>query len=59
MLKYREVPAAALAGALWLAATMAGAQSAGNSGSIHGAITDQTGAVVPNATVQIDAVVAC
>ena len=53
MLKYRELPAAALAGALWLAATMAGAQSAGNSGSIHGAITDPTGAVVPNATVQI------
>jgi hypothetical protein len=53
MLRSRRVYAAVLAGALWHAATMAGAQSAGNSGSIHGAITDPTGAVVPNATVQI------
>ncbi len=53
MLRSLRVYAAVLAGALWLAATVAGAQSAGNSGSIHGAITDPTGAVVPNATVQI------
>jgi hypothetical protein len=53
MLRCRRVYAAALAGALWLPATVAGAQSAGNSGSIHGSITDPTGAVVPNATVQI------
>ena len=43
MLRCRQVYAAALAGAFWLAATVAGAQSTGNSGSIHGAITDPTG----------------
>jgi hypothetical protein len=53
MLRSRRVYAAVLAGAIWLAATMAGAQSAGNSGSIHGTVTDSTGAVVPHATVQI------
>lgn len=53
MLRCRQVYAAALAGTLGLAATMARAQSAGNSGSIYGAITDPTGAVVPNATVRI------
>jgi hypothetical protein len=53
MLRYHRVHAAALAGALWLAATFARAQSAGNSGSIHGTVTDPTGAVVPHATVQI------
>jgi hypothetical protein len=53
MMRYRQVYTAALAGAIWLAAAMAGAQSAGNSGSIHGTVTDPTGAVVPHATVQI------
>jgi hypothetical protein len=38
---------------LFLMATLALAQSAGNSGSINGTVVDPTGAVVPNATVEI------
>ncbi len=43
----------AVLAALCLAVTVAGAQSAGNSGSINGSVVDPTGAVVPNATVEI------
>jgi hypothetical protein len=39
--------------ALSLAVTVAGAQSAGNSGSINGSVVDPTGAVVANAKVEI------
>ena len=42
-----------LAGALCVGTCFAGAQSAGNSGSIGGTVADSTGAVVPNATVEI------
>ncbi len=38
---------------LFLIATSSLAQSAGNSGSINGTVEDPTGAVVPNATVEI------
>ena len=37
----------------FLISTLALAQSAGNSGSISGTVLDPTGAVVPNATVEI------
>jgi hypothetical protein len=37
----------------FLITTLATAQSAGNSGSINGTVLDPTGAVVPNATVEI------
>src|ERR1700688_2551461 len=49
---YRARLAALAALALSLAAT-AGAQSAGNSGSIDGTVTDPTGAVVSKARVEI------
>ncbi|MGA1988109.1 MAG: TonB-dependent receptor [Candidatus Sulfotelmatobacter sp.] len=39
--------------ALWLAVTIAGAQSVSNSGSINGSVVDPTGAVVAKATVEI------
>ena len=45
--------AALAAFALSLAVTLAGAQSVGNSGSINGSVIDPTGAVVPNAKVEI------
>jgi hypothetical protein len=38
---------------LLLIATSSFAQSVGNSGSINGTVEDPTGAVVPNATVEI------
>ena len=38
---------------LFLTTTFSFAQSAGNSGSINGTVQDPTGAVVPNATVEI------
>ena len=41
------------ASVLGLAATMAGAQAVGNSGSVTGTVTDSTGAVVAGAKVQI------
>jgi len=41
------------AAALFLAVTIAGAQSAGNSGSINGSVLDPTGAVVAKSTVEI------
>jgi hypothetical protein len=45
--------AALAVAALFLAVTIAGAQSSSNSGSINGTVLDPTGAVVPNATVEI------
>ena len=39
--------------ALTVAAGMAAAQTTGNSGSVNGTVVDTTGAVVPNAAVQI------
>ena len=45
---------AALAIALSLAVTLAGAQSIGNFGSINGTVVDPTGAVVPEATVEVN-----
>jgi hypothetical protein len=49
VLRYAPVTALALS----LAVSIASAQSVGNSGSIDGNVTDPTGAVVPNATVEI------
>jgi hypothetical protein len=43
----------ALAAVLFFLAISAGAQAVGNFGSISGTVLDQTGAVVPNATVEI------
>ena len=43
----------AVLAALWLAVTIAGAQSVSNSGSIDGSVVDPTGAVVAKATVEI------
>jgi len=49
-----QLYSALLAGALCAGTCFAGAaQTAGNSGSISGTVVDPTGAVVPNATVQI------
>jgi len=44
---------AAFAAVISLAVTLAGAQSAGNSGSVNGTVLDSTGAVVPKAKVEI------
>jgi hypothetical protein len=50
----RQVYSVFLAGALCVGTCFAGAaQTAGNSASISGTVVDPTGAVVPNATVQI------
>src|SRR5262249_48659183 len=50
----RQVYAALLASAFCVGTCFAGAaQTAGNSGSLSGTVVDPTGAVVPNATVQI------
>jgi hypothetical protein len=48
MLRCRRVHAAARAGAFWLAATVAGAHSAGKSGSINGSTDSPVGSAVPN-----------
>ncbi|HTT22909.1 MAG TPA: TonB-dependent receptor [Candidatus Sulfotelmatobacter sp.] len=48
-----QVYSAFLASALCVGTCFAGAQSTGNSGSIGGTVVDPTGAVVPNATVEI------
>jgi len=45
--------AAIVALSLLVTCALAAAQSAGNSGSINGTVTDPTGAVVPNANVEI------
>ena len=50
---YRQVRRAAFALVISVMACIAGAQSAGNSGSINGTVLDSTGAVVPNAKVEI------
>jgi len=47
----RRVAAAAIA--FFLSVSVAGAQSVGNSGSVNGTVLDPTGAVVPNAKVEI------
>ena len=50
---YRRRFAAMAAFVFGLAVAMAGAQSVGNSGSVTGTVLDPTGAVVPNAKVEI------
>jgi hypothetical protein len=50
---YKQFIVAILVVSLCLAGTLANAQSGGNSGSISGTILDPTGAVVPNATVEV------
>jgi Carboxypeptidase regulatory-like domain/TonB-dependent Receptor Plug Domain len=50
---HRRGRRAALALVISAIACIAGAQSAGNSGSINGTVLDSTGAVVPNAKVEI------
>src|SRR5262252_2387641 len=50
---FRQVSSAALLSVLWVGTCFAGVQSAGNSGSIAGTVVDPTGAVVPNAAVEI------
>ena len=53
-LSYKSWLAAAIvAAATTLSVGNAGAQSGGNSGSINGTVVDPTGAVVPNASVEI------
>jgi hypothetical protein len=53
MPSYRRVRRAAFALVISAIACIAGAQSAGNSGSLNGTVLDSTGAVVPNAKVEI------
>jgi hypothetical protein len=50
---YRQLIVTILAILLCLTGGLLNAQSAGNSGSINGTVLDPTGAVVPNATVEI------
>src|ERR1700757_1937395 len=50
----RRVIFAAIAICLSLSASGLWAQSAGNGGTVHGTVTDSTGAIVPNATVTIE-----
>ena len=50
---YRSWPAAIVAAAFVLSAGAASAQSSGSSGSINGSVLDPSGAVVPNASVEI------
>ena len=49
----RHLCGALFAGAIYVGTCVAGAQSAGNSASISGSVLDPTGAVVPNAIVEI------
>ena len=50
---FRSIFSALWASAFLVGTCFAGAQTAGNSGSISGTVVDPTGAVVPNATVQV------
>ncbi|MGD0568654.1 MAG: TonB-dependent receptor [Candidatus Sulfotelmatobacter sp.] len=50
---YNSAAVAILAVSFYLAGAVVAAQSGGSSGSINGAVLDPTGAVVPNATVEI------
>jgi hypothetical protein len=50
---YKQLIVAILAVSLCPASSFAGAKSSGSSGSISGSVLDPTGAVVPNATVEI------
>jgi hypothetical protein len=50
---FHQIYSALWASALLVGTCFAGVQSAGNSGSISGTVVDPSGAVVPNATVQI------
>ena len=50
---YKQLIVAIVAASLGLAGALVNAQSGGNSGSISGTVLDPTGAVVPNATVEI------
>lgn len=50
---FRHTCLAVLISSLCLMASGATAQSAGNAGSINGTVVDPTGAVVPNATIEI------
>src|ERR1700758_1740534 len=50
----RRVIFAAIAICFSLSASGSWAQSAGNGGTVHGTVTDSTGAIVPNATVKIE-----
>jgi hypothetical protein len=54
MPSYRRVRRAAFALVISAIACIAGAQSAGNSGSLNCTVRDSTGAVVPNAKVEIE-----
>ena len=50
---YTRIFTALAAVVMCLSINALGAQSGGNSGSINGSVVDSTGAVVPNATVEI------
>jgi hypothetical protein len=53
MPSFCRVRVGALAFALCIVSGVAGAQSVGNFGSVDGTVVDSTGAVVPNATIEI------
>ncbi|MGD0270251.1 MAG: carboxypeptidase regulatory-like domain-containing protein [Candidatus Sulfotelmatobacter sp.] len=53
LLSYKRLIFAVAAVSFFLAGSFVNAQSGGSSGSINGSVADPTGAVVPNATVEI------
>ncbi len=53
LLSYKQLIVAIVAVSLGLAGGLVNAQSGGSSGSISGTVLDPDGAVVPNATVEI------